>query len=240
VPHQNLVLQTLPSAILDTLKARLQPRVFTAGQVLFANGDKVNSIYFPTAGAISLVTDLTTGEMTEFAIIGRDSMVAAGAALDNRDASYRAVVQVEGAGYALDVVTARHVALEREDFRTIILRHEQLILAQALQSVACSARHDLEQRLSRWLLRVRDATGSDDFMLTQELMADMLGVRRTSITMIAQSLQKSGFISYRRGRVAIKRWDALQELACECYFTIKGRYDHMPKVNAIQDPFILE
>lgn len=238
MPHQNFVLRSLPSLVVDRLRPRLRPQTFAAGQVLFASGDQVSSIYFPTAGAISLVTELTTGEMTESAIIGRDSVIAGEAALDDREAMYRAIVQVEGAGYALDVGIARQVARESADFRTVIVRHEQLVLAQAQQSAACNAKHDLQRRLSRWLLRVRDAAGSDHFSLTQEFMAEMLGARRTSVTVTAQALQKAGLISYRRGKVTIERSDALQQLACECYSTIKARYDALLKAEAMENPHL--
>ena len=108
-------------------------------------------------------------------------MVGAGAALDDRDAVYKAIVQVAGNGYALDVDFARHIARDSEEFRSTIIRHEYLVLAQAQQSAACNATHNLSERLARWLLRVRDVTGSDSFVLTQEYIAEMLGVGRTSV-----------------------------------------------------------
>jgi CRP-like cAMP-binding protein len=229
--NQSVVLGALPFAVLDRLKPRLRVQDFPVSQVLFATGDRVESIYFPTAGAISLVTELAGGEMIESALLGRDGVVGGGAALDDRDAVYRAIVQVAGSGYALDVPTARQIAADSEEFRTTIVRHEQLILAQAQQSAACNAKHDLHERLARWLLRVRDVTGNDSFMLTQEFMAEMLGVRRTSVTLVAQSLQQAGFISYRRGNIRIEQASALEQNACECYVTIRNRYESLSKTS---------
>jgi CRP-like cAMP-binding protein len=214
---QNRILDALPTPLLERLQPCLQALRLPVGQVLFATNDKVSRIFFPESGAISLVSELATGEMIESAMVGRDSMIGGGAALDDRDAVYRALVQVEGNGYSLNVDWARQIARESETFRTAVARNEQLILAQAQQSAACNAKHDLQQRLARWLLRVRDVSGHDDFRLTQEFMAQMLGVRRTSVTIIAKSLQHAGLIYYRRGHVTIIRPEGLQQKACECH-----------------------
>jgi CRP-like cAMP-binding protein len=208
MPDQNLFLRALPGGVLDKLKPRLRPRSFAAGHVLFAAGDKIDAVYFMRSGAVSLVLELTNGQMIESAMVGRDGVVAGGAALDDRDAMYKAIVQVSGDGLSVDVETVRQVARESEPFRTAIIRHEQLILAQAQQSAACNAAHNLEERLARWLLRVRDVTGSDTFELTQEFMAEMLGVRRTSVSIVAHAMQAAGLISYRRGHVSITSWKA--------------------------------
>jgi CRP-like cAMP-binding protein len=138
---------------------------------------------------------------------------------------YKAIVQVAGSGFALDVETARQVARDNEEFWSTIVQHEQLILAQAQQSAACNAVHNLEQRLARWLLRVRDATASDRFDLTQESIAEMLGVRRTSVSLVANALQKAGLISYRRGHISVDNLEGLRSRTCECYQAIKDRYD---------------
>lgn len=225
MPGENMLLRALPPAVLGLLKPRLRALELRAGEVLFTAGDKVANIYFLQSGAVSLVTELAGGQMIESAMVGRDSVVGGGAALDDRDAVYKAIVQVTGNGYALDVDFARHVADDSEEFRTAIIRHEQLILAQAQQSAACNAAHNLHERLARWLLRVRDVTGSDQFVLTQEFIAEMLGVGRTSVSIVAHTLQQAGMINYRRGHISIQNVEALKDTACECYGTVKGRYD---------------
>lgn len=229
MPDQNLLLRDLPASVLDKLKPRLRAQNFVPGQVLFTAGDKVSNIYFPRSGAISLVCELSGGQMIETAMVGHDSVVGGGAALDDRDAMYKAIVQIGGAGYALDVDTARHVARESEEFCRTIMRHEQLILAQAQQSAACNASHTLNERLARWLLHTRDVLGSDTFMLTQEFMAEMLGVRRTSVSIVAHALQLAGSVTYRRGHIKIEKPEVLQQSACECYGTIRMRYDVLHK-----------
>jgi len=232
MPDENLLLRGLPPLVLDKLKPRLRAQNFAAGQVLFAPGDKITSIYFMRSGAVSLVCEFASGQMIETAMIGRDSVVGGGAALDDRDALYKAIVQIGGSGFALDVDTARHVAREHEEFRKAIIRHEQLILAQAQQSAACNACHTLNERLARWLLHTRDVLGSDNFLLTQEFMAEMLGVRRTSVSIVAHALQQAGLVSYRRGHIKIEKPEALQQAACECYGTIRMRYEALHRSTA--------
>jgi CRP-like cAMP-binding protein len=173
-----------------------------------------------------------SGQMIESALVGRDSVVGGGAALDDRDALHKAVIQVAGVAMVLGVDDARRIARDSEEFRTAIMRHEQLILAQAQQSAACNATHDLQQRLARWLLRVRDATGSHNIALTQEYMADMLGVQRTSVSVVAHALQEAGLIRYRRGHVSIERSQALEAKACECYAAVRNRYEEILKAPA--------
>ena len=225
MPDQNLVLRAVSAPVLNRLRPRLRYHQFASDQVLFSAGDKVSNIYFLVSGAVSLVSELTSGQRIDSGIVGRDGVIGGGAALDDRDALYKAIVLIAGSGYALDVDATRQVARDSEEFRTAIIRHEQLILAQAQQSAACNAAHNLNQRLARCLLRARDVTGSDSLPLTQEFLADMLGVRRTSVSLVANTLQQVGLISYRRGQVRIEKPEALQLAACECYGTVKMRYD---------------
>lgn len=221
---ENRVLAALPPAVAGSLERRLHLRPLTAGDVLFATGERIGHIYFPRSGAISLVAELSTGETIETAMIGQDGMVGGSAVLDDR-ARYKAMVQLNGSGYVLDMASARALAKDSEPFRATIAHHENLILAQAQQSAACNAVHSIDQRLARWLLRIRDLAGSNDFTLTQEFMADMLGVRRTSVTLAAQTLRQTGVVDYRRGRITIVQPDELQRQACECYSTVKTHYD---------------
>jgi CRP-like cAMP-binding protein len=230
----NAILRSLSGPVAEQVAPRLHRQALPAGHVLFAEGNKVASVYFPVAGAVSLVTELSSGDLIESAIVGRDGVVGAGATLDDRDAMYRAVVQIDSTGYSLDMDSARQFARESEPFRTALARNEQLILAQAQQAAACNAKHNLQQRLARWLLRVRDATGSDNFVLTQEFMAEMLGVRRSSLTLAAQSLQTAGLIHYRRGKITIARLELLQEAACECYSTVRERYAALLQTDSAQ------
>jgi len=224
---QNLLLRALSPAVLDLLKPGLQTHQFAAGDVLFAAGDRIKNLVFMHSGAVSLVTELSGGQTIETAMIGSESVVGGEAALDGGDAAYKAIVQVAGGGAALDVEIARRAVRDSEEFRNALVHHELLILAQAQQSAACNASHQLQERLARWLLRVRDVTGSDSFVLTQEFIPAMLGVGRTSVSIMAHTMQQAGLISYRRGHIKVERLDALQDVACECYGVIRKRYDRL-------------
>ena len=160
-------------------------------------------------------------------MVGRDSLVGGSAALDGRIALNRGIVQVEGTASILDVKTLREVADQSVAFRTTLIRHEQALFAQAQQSAACNASHSVEARLSRWLLRTRDLTGSDTLGLTQEFLAQMLGVRRTSVSLVANTLQGTGLIRYSRGRIEITNLEGLRATSCECYETVKSHCDRL-------------
>jgi len=191
--------------------------------VLFEAGDTIKALYFPHNGIVSILVDLTSGEMIETAMIGRDSLVGGSAAVDDDIALNRAVVQVSGIASTVDVATFRGLVQQSQNLHPILARHRQFILAQAQQSAACHAVHSLEARLSRWLLRCHDLLGSDDIPLTQEFLAEMLGVRRTSVTVVASLLQQAGFIRYRRGHIKVLDLEGLRDSACECYETVKAQ-----------------
>jgi CRP-like cAMP-binding protein len=192
-------------------------------KVLFEAGDTIKVVYFPHTGIVSIVVDLGSGEMIETAMIGRDSLVGGSAAIDDDIALNRAVVQVAGVASVVAVGTFRGLAQQSYTFNAILARHRQFILAQAQQSAACNAAHTLEARLSRWLLRCHDLLGSDDIPLTQEFLAEMLGARRTSVTLVAGTLQQAGLIRYRRGHIWVTDAEGLRESACECYESIKAQ-----------------
>jgi CRP-like cAMP-binding protein len=189
--------------------------------VLFETGDTIKTVYFPLSGLVSIVVDLATGEMIETAMIGPDGLVGGSAALDNPISLNRAIVQIAGAAATLPLNHFRELVQESASFRAKLARHEQFLLAQAQQAAACNATHGLEARLSRWLLRCHDLVGSD-ISLTQEFLAEMLGVRRTSVTLAAQALQRAGLIDYSRGHVQLLNLDGLRESTCECYAAIKA------------------
>jgi CRP-like cAMP-binding protein len=220
--HPNRFLASLDSKVLESLLPHLKPFEMVHEDLLFDAGEPVNWVYLPHSGAISLVVGLADGQLIEAAIVGRDSLVGASAALDGRVWLNRGIVQIEGAASILDVATLRDVAAQSVAFRTTLIRHEQALFAQAQQSAACNASHSVEARLSRWLLRTRDAAGSDTFELTQEFLAQMLGVRRTSVSLVANTLQDAGLIRYRRGHIEITDLEGLRATSCECYETVKS------------------
>ena len=219
--HPNHFLASLPTREFELLRPQLKPFDLVHENVLFDAGETVNRVYLPHSGVISLVVGLADGQLIEAAMVGRDSLVGGSAALDGKVSLNRGIVQVEGTASTLDVETLRVVAEKSVAFRTALIRHEQALFAQAQQSVACNASHDVEARLSRWLLRTRDLAGSDKLGLTQEFLAQMLGVRRTSVSLVANTLQEAGLIRYSRGRVEVTNLEGLRQTACECYETVR-------------------
>ena len=223
-PHStNLLLASLPPENMAALMPHLRVVQLPQETVLFEAGDTIKAIYFPHTGIVSLVVDLASGETIETAMIGRDSLVGGSAALDDDIALNRAVVQVAGVASVVDLGTFRGLAQQSHTFHATMARHRQFILAQAQQSAACNAVHTLEARLSRWLLRCRDLLGSDDIHLTQEFLGEMLGARRTSVTLVASALKQAGFIRYRRGHISVIDVEGLRDSACECYKTNKAQ-----------------
>ena len=223
-PHStNLLLASLPPENMAALVPHLRVVQLPQETVLFEAGDTIKAIYFPHTGIVSIVVDLASGETIETAMIGRDSLVGGSAALDDDIALNRAIVQVAGVASVVDVGTFRGLAQQSHTFHATMARHRQFILAQAQQSAACNAAHTLEARLSRWLLRCRDLLGSDDIHLTQEFLAEMLGARRTSVTLVASALKQAGFIRYRRGHISVIDVEGLRDSACECYKTNKAQ-----------------
>jgi CRP-like cAMP-binding protein len=223
----NRLLAFLPSTDFAVLRHHLRPFELTYEAVLVRAGEKLTDVYFPHSGVISLVVSLTDGAAVEAAMIGRDSVFGASAALDGLTSLTDAIVQQPGAASILHVEHLRAAAERSVPFRTTLMRHEQALYAQAQQSAACNARHDVASRMSRWLLRMRDLLDSDSFSLTQEFLAQMLGVGRNSVSLVANTLQESGLIHYQRGKMEIINLEGLKEKSCECYATVKKHYDNL-------------
>jgi CRP-like cAMP-binding protein len=224
---QNRLLSSLAAADIDAIRPHLETIDLPQETVVFADGEAISRVYFPHRGIISLLVDLASGDMIETAMIGRDSLVGGLSAIDGKISLNRAVVQVAGAASVLSADRLRHAAAQSADLRAILIRHEQAILAQSQQSAACNATHTLEARLARWLLRCRDLLDSEDIPLTQEFLAQMLGVRRASVTLVANTLQQAGLIAYKRGHIRVQDVEGLKESACECYATLRSHADRL-------------
>ena len=223
----NRILNALPQNIFVAVDRNLKQVDLRFGDVLAESVQPVDRVYFPTAGVVSLVVEMKVGDMIETAMVGRDGVANATAALDGKVSLHKAIVQVAGQASAIAPDSLRSLTDEFPPFRSILIRHEQVVLAQAQQSAGCNASHTVEARMCRWLLRLRDLTGSDELKLTQEFLAQMLGVRRTSVSLVAGTLQKAGFISYSRGTIRLLDAGQLEQGACECYETVKGHYERL-------------
>jgi CRP-like cAMP-binding protein len=220
----NHFLASLPGAAQEALRPHLRPRELPHAAVIYNAGDTVKEVLFPYSGIVSLVVGMENGQFVEAGMIGRNGIVGAGPALDGRHALNRAVVQIAGRGAAIDVELFTQLVRQNESLRRSLADHEHTLFAHTQQIAACNAVHALEARMSRWLLQGRDLVGSDELPLTQEFMAQMLGVQRTSVTLVVGQLQQAGLIKTRRGNVTVIDLEGLRDAACECYRTINGHF----------------
>src|SRR5436309_12443866 len=224
---KNFLLGQLSPSDLKRLEPNLKPARFEQHHVLFEADEEIRHVYFPSSAVISLVITLSTGEMIEAAMIGRDGVVGASAALDGKISLSRGIIQLGGEIVVCDIDALKSAALQSPKLLSLLIRHEQTVYAQAQQSAACFATHQVEARLCRWLLRARDLSGGDHLPFTQEYLAEMLGVRRTSVTVVAHTLQEAGLIKYARGKIQIVDGEALQKNTCECYGSVKALYQRL-------------
>ena len=219
------MLDALPDEDFDLIRPHLRVVELTHELVLARAGEAIPRVYFPSTGVISLVVSLSEGEMVEVAMIGRDGVFGASMVRDGAISLNDAMVQLPGSTFTLELPHFRAAAEKSALFREALVRQEQVLLIQAQQSAACNAYHTVEARLSRWLLRMHDLFDGDSLPLTQGFLAQMIGVRRNSVSLVANTLQQAGLIRYSRGHIDIANLEGLKETACECYETVKSRCD---------------
>jgi CRP-like cAMP-binding protein len=220
LPLDNKLLASLPRDHFD----RLQPHLVTIsppqGEVLVEAGDEVDQIYFPHNGMLSLLAVLRDGKAIETATVGREGVVGAMAGLGLYKSLVRVVVQMPLDCSKIAATHFRTVAASSDPVRNLCIRYNEVLLSQARVTAACNALHSIEARFCRWLLQSADRGGGDTVNLTQEFLAEMLGVRRTSVTEVASKVQSSGAITYSRGVIKILDRPALMRMSCECYETL--------------------
>jgi CRP-like cAMP-binding protein len=185
-------------------------------------GAPLRHVCFPHSGTVSITVGLSDGQTIEVAMLGRDAIVGGGAALADGIAVSDAVVLFPGTASTLEIAAFRATAAASARFRNLMIRHEQALLAQVQQSLLCNTLHPVEARLARWLLRARDLSDSEILPLTQETLAQMMGVRRNAISLVAHALQRAGIIRYSRGQIEITDLPALEATSCDCYATVKA------------------
>jgi CRP-like cAMP-binding protein len=223
----NHLLATLPAADFELLRPHLETIGLVQETLLVGAGDRLTKVYFPHHGVISLVVSLSGGGTIEVASLGHDSVYGGSAALDGSISLTDAIVQLPGTASILPVEVLRTVASHSIAFRTTLIRHEQALFAQAQQSAACNAMHSAERRLARWLLRMYDLAGDEKLHLTQDFLAQMIGVQRNSVSSVAHELQKAGVIKYSRGSIEITNLEALKHASCECYEAVNAQYKRL-------------
>ncbi len=221
----NRLLAMLPAADFALLVPDLKDMPLERGTVLRESGDPLQHVYFPHGGMISILAVLPSGQAVETATVGHEGAVGATAALGSRLTFGRAIVQLPGTASRIASSRFQAAAAQSGALRELMLRYNEFMLAQTQQSAACNILHDVEARLCRWLLHSHDRLDGDIVPLTQEFLAEMLGVRRTTVTIVARVLQNAGMIRYRRGHIHILNRAALEEGSCECYHILRQLMD---------------
>lgn len=224
---ENRLLASLDPEDLEAISRDLTPVTLEKGALLYEPGDEIDQIYFPHNAVVSLMTLMQTGEAIESATIGREGAVGLMAGIFPRQSLSRAIVQVAGSASRLPAAQLHQACRESERLRLLIDRHAEALFAHAIQSVACNALHSVEARFCRWLLCCHDRIDTDRVSLTQEFLADMLGVQRTTVTVVARTLQAAGLIRYSRGVVDILDRQGLEAITCECYATVRRNYERL-------------
>ena len=226
-PNQNHLLAALPTSEFEPLAAHLELVPLLLGQMLYEPDSQLQHAYFPTTAIVSLHYVMESGASAETAGVGNEGVVGISLFMGGNTTPSSAVVQTAGHAYRLE----RHKLKDAFDraglLQRVLLRYTQALITQMAQTAVCNRHHSLEQQLCRWLLLTVDRLPSNELIMTQELVASMLGVRREGITEAAGNLQRAGLISYRRGHIAVLDRRGLEKHACECYAVVKKELDRL-------------
>ncbi|WP_151633822.1 Crp/Fnr family transcriptional regulator [Noviherbaspirillum aerium] len=231
-PAQNQLLAALPANVGSRLLPQLEHVPMELGKVLCESGSRPQHVYFPTTCIVSLLHSMKNGASLESAIVGNDGMIGIALVMGGNTTPDRAVVRSAGHGYRLK---AQHVKDEFDragPFMHLLLRYTQALLTQITQSAACNRHHSVNQQLCRWLLLSLDRLPARDMAITQEAIANMLGVRREGVTEAAGNLQHAGLISCRRGHISVLDRPGLEARSCECYAVVKRESDRLLSISA--------
>jgi CRP-like cAMP-binding protein len=224
---RNSLLEALPAEERRALAPHLETVHLARGTVLAEAGDALGHVYFPYDGVVSGTLTMRDGDTAEIATVGREGMVGIGVALGHAEAITRNVVQVAGEAARLPVAELEAALARSPAVRALCLSYVMALLFQVIQSSACNALHPTEQRFCRWLLLLHDRIGGGTLRLTQEFLAEMLGVYRPTVTLVARNLQAAGLIRYRRGVVEVLDRAGLEEVSCECYRAVRAQYERL-------------
>ena len=227
--NTNRLLAALPQEDYQRLTPHLKTVTLSLEQVLFKPDQKIESIYFPTQGVVSLISVMQEGSTTEIGLIGNEGVVGIFQFLGAEHANSRATVQVKGAALCLDANVLQAEFDRGAMLQKLLLRYSLSLFNQVSQTAACNTHHTIEQRVARWLLLIQDRIDQDQILLTQLFLSRMLGTRRASVNEVAINLQQQGIIDQRRGRIIIRDRQALEAAACECYQTLHGEYERLFK-----------
>jgi CRP-like cAMP-binding protein len=225
IEYRNFLLSALSPGDMDALAPGLKPIAFRRGDVLCDYGDVPDKVIFPTTAVLSIVTVMSDGAAVESSTIGHESATPLLWALSGESNKGRVFVQVGGEAYILSAIRLRSRAAQSPDLMALLLRHIASISFQAEQGVACNILHSARARLARWILMTQDRVGQRALPLSQEYMATMLGVQRTTITLVAGQLRDAGLIKFARGVLEVTDRDGLEGVACECYKEVRQEFE---------------
>ena len=225
-PRQNQLLAALPEAEWLRWLPQLELVDLPLGKVLYESGGKLTHVYFPTTAIVSLLYVMENGASAEIAVVGYEGIVGVSLFMGGESTPSRAVVQSAGTGYRLKAEVIKE-EFKRAPVLHLLLRYTQALITQMAQTAVCNRHHTLDQQLCRWLLLSLDRLDGNRLVMTQELIANMLGVRREGVTEGAINLQKAGIISYARGHITVLDRPALEKRTCECYAVVKKEYDRL-------------
>ena len=225
-PRKNHLLAALPEAEWLRWQPLLEAVDMPLGQVLYESGTTLSHVYFPTTAIVSLLYVMENGASAEIAVVGNEGLVGISLFMGGESTPSRAVVQSAGKGYRLKSHTIKE-EFNRAPVLHLLLRYTQALITQMAQTAVCNRHHSLDQQLCRWLLLSLDRLMGNELIMTQELIANMLGVRREGVTEGALKLQEAGLISYARGRIKVLNRAGLESRTCECYAVVKREYDRL-------------
>jgi CRP-like cAMP-binding protein len=226
-PRKNHLLAALPSDEWQRWVPQLEPVELPLGKVLYESGSRLAHVYFPTTSIVSLLYVMEDGASAEIAVVGHEGIVGISLFMGGESTPSRAVVQSAGQGFRLKADLMMQEFNRAGPVLHLLLRYTQALITQMAQTAVCNRHHSLDQQLCRWLLLSLDRLASDELVMTQELIANMLGVRREGVTEAAGQLQQAGLIQYRRGHITVVDRERLELRACECYAVVKKEYDRL-------------
>jgi len=226
-PHQNHLLDALLRVDFDRLSSNLELVEMPLGEVVCESGSKLKHVYFPTTSIISLLYVMEDGASAEIAVVGNEGILGIPVFMGGETTPSRAVVQSAGHGYRLKAQLLKNEFNQAGPLQRLLLRYTQALITQMSQTAVCNRHHSVEQQLCRWLLLSVDRLPDNELIMTQELIANMLGVRREGVTEAAGKLQSLGLINYRRGHISVLNRAGLEKRSCECYQVVKSEYDRL-------------
>ena len=226
-PQQNHLLAALPAEVQDRLFPHLELVSMPLGKVLYESGDALRHVYFPTDSIVSLLYVMENGASAEISLVGNDGLIGVALFMGGESTPSRAIVQSSGSAYRMLGQRLKDEFNRHGDMLLLMLRYTQSLITQMAQTAVCNRHHSVDQQLCRWLLLSMDRLPSNKLTMTQELIANMLGVRREGVTDAAGKLQKLGAIEYSRGQITVLDRPKLEKLSCECYAVVKKETDRL-------------